>query len=256
MCFDLDSRPPIDSTPQPGVDAEHHVLTGADDNQLLAYSAAPAEDGACGIVILPDVRGICPFYQAIAIDLANHGYRATVIDYYGRTAGTEPRTPTFEPTPHAMQTTTVGTQSDIHSAIAHLHSRGVDSVATLGFCFGGRHAFLTSAPEFQLAGTVGFYGMPGTGGPLGPGPTQKAEHLAAPILGIFGGADEYIPRSEVDAFDQALTVNGIEHDIHVYDAAPHSFFDIKHNEHHQASVDAWRTTHRFLDRIFGATGHR
>ncbi|MBB5785364.1 hypothetical protein [Nonomuraea jabiensis] len=39
---------------------------------------------------------------------------------------------------------------------------------------------------------IGFYGAPGIAGPCGPGPTQHAAELGAPILGLFGGADEGI----------------------------------------------------------------
>jgi carboxymethylenebutenolidase len=104
-------------------------------------------------------------------------------------------------------------------------------------------------PEFGFDGVVGFYGMPGTGGPLGPGPTQVAGQLRAPILGVFGGADEHIPQDQVQAFVAALTSNGVEHELLVYPNAPHSFFDVKHSEHTEASIQAWTATHRFLNRV-------
>jgi carboxymethylenebutenolidase len=256
MCFDLDSRPPVNADPAPGVTTSRTTLTAGDGNRFSAFSTfcdrSTAESGAAptaGVVVLPDVRGIYPFYEAVAVDLANHGYQAVVIDYYGRTAGTDPRGDDFDPNPHVMQTTTAGAQADIRAAADHLRDAGADAVACIGFCFGGRHAFWTSAPEFGFVGVVGFYGVPGTGGPLGPGPTQHADRLRAPILGIFGGADDYIPRSEVDAFEVALTHHEVEHDIRIYPGAPHSFFDIKHAEHAAASVDAWQRTHEFLSRI-------
>ena len=88
--------------------------------------------------------------------------------------------------------------------------------------------------------------MPGTGGPLGPGPTQHADKLASPVLGIFGGADEYIPVSEVEAFETALERHGVPHSIHVFPDAPHSFFDVKHAQHAAASAAAWNITVDFL----------
>lgn len=251
MCFDLDSQPPLQSTPAAGVTTSRDVLTAADDNRFRIFSTAPTDSSVrrAGVVVLPDVRGIYPFYEAIAVDLANHGYLAVVIDYYGRTAGTADRAADFDPIAHVMRTTRDGVAADIHAAAAALRADGAASVAAIGFCFGGRHAFWASAREFGFTGVVGFYGVPGTGGPLGPGPTQHADHLAAPILGIFGGADDHIPVSEVDAFDRALTAAGVDHQMEVYPGAPHSFFDIKHHEHADASADAWRHTHQFLDRV-------
>jgi carboxymethylenebutenolidase len=249
MCFDIDSQPPVEGTPNPGIVTGRPVLTSADGIDFQTFSASPAARPRGGVIVLPDVRGIYPFYEAVAVDLANHGYHAVVIDYYGRTAGTGQRGEDFDATAHVMQTTTDGVQADVRAAACHLRSAGADRIATLGFCFGGRHAFLTSAPKFGFAGVIGFYGVPGVGGPLGPGPTQKADELGAPLLGIFGGIDEYIPLSEVKAFEVALTEHRIDHEVLIYPGAPHSFFDIKHSEHHQASTEAWRKTHRFLARI-------
>ncbi|HET7328203.1 MAG TPA: dienelactone hydrolase family protein [Nocardioidaceae bacterium] len=262
MCFDFDSRPPVSSEPGDGVTTARVALTSSDGTRFSGFYVAPAADdpgtngsvdesgdGATGVVVLPDVRGIYPFYEGVAVDLANHGYHAVVIDYYGRTAGDGPRGDDFDPATHVMQTTTAGVQADIRAAAAHLRDAGAERIACIGFCFGGRHAFWAAAPEFGFAGVVGFYGVPGTGGPLGPGPTQHAARLEAPILGIFGGADDYIPRSEVDAFDAALAEHGVDHETRIYPGAPHSFFDIKHAEHASASLDAWRHTHLFLSRV-------
>jgi carboxymethylenebutenolidase len=224
--------------PGPGIATQRVTLTAEDGNQLLAYVSSPSHPNGAGVVVLPDVRGVYPFYESVAVDLANHGYHAVVIDYYGRTAGTGPRGEDFDPTAHDMRTTTDGVQTDIRAAAAHLRGHNAHRIATLGFCFGGRHAFLTSAPAFGFAGTIGVYGVPGTGGPLGPGPTQQADQLGAPILGVFGGADEYLPVAEGNAFGAALTEHGIDHEL-LYPGAPHSFFDIKHADHRQASMEAW-----------------
>lgn len=257
MCFDHDSLPPLDREPRAGVTTTYEVLTASDDNTFRAFRAAPQPSPSsavtsrptspdAGVVILPDVRGIYPFYEAVAVDLANRGYHAIVIDYYGRTAGTGERPPEFDATAHVMQTTTDGVQNDIEAAATRLRDLGADTIACVGFCFGGRHAFWTSQPRFGFAGVVGFYGMPGIGGPLGPGPTQHADKLAAPVLGIFGGADEYIPVAEVEAFQTALESHGVPNSVHVFPDAPHSFFDIKHDQHAAASAAAWNITVDFL----------
>ena len=49
------------------------------------------------------------------------------------------------------------------------------------------------------------------------------------------------------AFEQALTTAGIEHELVVYDGAPHSFFDRKQTEFAEASDDAWRRSLAFID---------
>jgi carboxymethylenebutenolidase len=72
--------------------------------------------------------------------------------------------------------------------------------------------------------------------------------MDAPILGLMGGADPSIPASDVDAFDEALTAAGVEHELVVYDGAPHSFFDRKYEEFADDSDDAWRRTLEFIER--------
>jgi carboxymethylenebutenolidase len=149
--------------------------------------------------------------------------------------------------PHVQQTTGEGVQADVAASVEHLRARGVRSVFTVGFCFGGRNSWLAAASGHGLAGAIGFYGRPGEGRPAGGGPAERAAELEAPILGLMGGADEGIPQSEVDAFEDALTAAGVEHELVVYPGAPHSFFDRKYEEFAEASADAWERTLRFVD---------
>ena len=54
------------------------------------------------------------------------------------------------------------------------------------------------------------------------------------------------PPTTTRAFEQALTGAGVEHEIVVYDGAPHSFFDRKQAEFAEASDDAWRRVLAFV----------
>jgi carboxymethylenebutenolidase len=76
--------------------------------------------------------------------------------------------------------------------------------------------------------------------------------LRAPILALMGGADEGIPVEVVSEFEQALDAAGVEHEIAIYEGAPHSFFDRKHEEFADASADAWDRTLAFVARRSGA----
>jgi carboxymethylenebutenolidase len=78
------------------------------------------------------------------------------------------------------------------------------------------------------------------------GPTQRAAELQAPILALMGGADQGIPVEDVHAFERALDEAGVEHEIAIYDGAPHSFFDRKFDQFADASEDAWRRVLAFV----------
>ena len=79
-----------------------------------------------------------------------------------------------------------------------------------------------------------------------PMPLDHTATMRGPILGLFGGADPGIPVEQVELLDQRLDEAGVEHDIHVYPGAPHSFFDRSFEEHAEACDDAWRRVLGFL----------
>ena len=212
----------------------------------------PDEPSGAGIVILPDVRGLYRFYEELALRFAERGHAAIAIDYFGRTAGVEKRDDDFEYMPHVLETTVEGVQADVAAAVARLRSDGATAVFSVGFCFGGRNSWLAAAGGHGLAGSIGFYGRPGPGRDGSAGPAQRAAELKAPILALMGGADEGIPVEDVRAFERALEEAGVEHEIAIYDGAPHSFFDRKFEEFADASADAWDRTLAFVEQHSGS----
>jgi carboxymethylenebutenolidase len=248
MCFDLDSAPPIPEISGAAVSHDDLVLEAADGNRFAAFVATPEEHARAGVVILPDVRGLYRFYEELALRFAERGYAAIAFDYFGRTAGAEKRGDDFEYMPHVEQTTPEGVQADVGACVAHLHSSGVDKVFTVGFCFGGRNSWLAAASGHDLAGAIGFYGRPGEGRPSGtPGPLQRVGEITAPILALQGGDDPGIPVEDSQAFDEALDVAGVEHEVVIYPGAPHSFFDRKYEEFAKESEDAWNRVLAFIE---------
>ena len=125
-------------------------------------------------------------------------------------------------------------------------SRACEAVFTVGFCFGGRNSWLAAAGGHGLAGAVGFYGGPGERNGQ-PGPTQLAGEIAAPILALQAGDDKNITPELNAAFEAALSAAGVEHELVVYDGAPHSFFDRRYEEHAEASADAWQRVLDFIE---------
>jgi carboxymethylenebutenolidase len=247
MCHELDSLPPIPVISGAAVDHQDLVLESEDGTRFAAFAAEPDEPSGIGVVILPDVRGLYRFYEELALRFAERGFTAVAIDYFGRTAGVGKRDEDFPYREHVDQTTLEGVQADVRAAVEWLRSQGGRSIFTVGFCFGGWLSWLAAASGHGLAGAVGFYGGPGPRHGV-PGPTQRAGEIEAPILGLMGGADEGIPASDVEAFDEALTAAGVEHELVTYDGAPHSFFDRRQEDFAEDSEDAWRRVLDFLQR--------
>jgi carboxymethylenebutenolidase len=240
MCFDLDSLPPVPVIAGAAVSHEDLELEAADGTSFAAFHAHPEEHADVGVVVLPDVRGLYRFYEELALRFAERGYRTVAIDYFGRTAGVAKRDEGFEYREHVDQTTQAGIQADVRAAVDFLREHGVRSVFTVGFCFGGSNSWNAAAAGLGLAGAIGFYGRPAR--------VERVGDIGAPILALMGGADAAIPVEDVEAFDRALTEAGVEHEVEIYDGAPHSFFDRKQEEFAEASADAWARTLAFIHR--------
>jgi len=249
MCFELDSLPPVAVVAGAAVSHDDLVLEARDGNRFAAFLATPDEPNGRGIVVLPDVRGLYRFYEELALRFAERGITAIAIDYFGRTGGVGERGDDFDFMAHVRQTSAAGIQADVAAAVAELRRRGCEAIFTVGFCFGGRHSWLSAAGGHGLAGAVGFYGVPGRS-PLSdePGPVERAAELRAPVLALMGGDDPHIPPEAVAELERALEQAGVEHEVVTYEGAPHSFFDRRHEDFAEASEDAWRRVLEFVER--------
>ena len=246
MCFELDSLPPIPPISGATVSHEDLVLEAKDGNSFAAFAATPDEPSGNAVVVLPDVRGLYRFYEELALRFAEREIAAVAFDYFGRTAGVGKRYDEFPYMDHVAQTTPETIQADVAAAVAYLREHGASAIFTVGFCFGGRNSWLSSAGGHGLAGAVGFYGsMLDRGSWIGP--ISRAAELEGPILALQAGDDENITAEQNAAFDQALTAAGVEHEVVTYEGAPHSFFDRRYEEFAKDSDDAWRRVLAFIE---------
>ncbi|HEX6475140.1 MAG TPA: dienelactone hydrolase family protein [Candidatus Limnocylindria bacterium] len=250
MCYDDDARPPLPPIRGAAGDAGAVTLNAADGTEVAAYAARAAQPGGPGMVILPDVRGLHPFFEELALRFAEAGVQAVAIDYFSRTAGTGHRPEGFEYEPHVTQLQADSISADIAAAAAYLRSAdggAAERVYTVGFCIGGRISFVQAAGPDGLAGVIGFYGWPIGEHRSGlPSPASLAGRMTAPVLALWGGADRGIGPEVVAEFEGALQAAGVEHRSITYPDAPHSFFDRKATEFANASEDAWRQMLDFI----------
>ena len=247
MCHDHDSRPP--APPRTGDVRERGVLTltAADGNEFSAAFAAPAEVPRVGVVILPDVRGLHPYYVALAERFAETGAAAVAIDYFGRTAGTADggvRGEDFVFRPHVEALAPEDVDTDLAAAIDYLRERTEPDlpVITVGFCLGGSLSWRQSGGHLDVAGCVGFYGRPSVVG-------DAAQRAHRPTLMLIAGADRATPVADQMALAETMRSAGAEVDAVVYDGAPHSFFDRAFGDWAAACADAWRHVLAVTDRV-------
>src|SRR5579859_4730203 len=92
MCFDASARPPIDGMLE-HVESKTFRVELADGRNMAAFFAMSNHDRraetrlGAGVILLPDNRGVTPFYERFAEHLASAGHPTLAIDYFARPLG-------------------------------------------------------------------------------------------------------------------------------------------------------------------------
>jgi carboxymethylenebutenolidase len=251
MCVDNNSRPPIPPIAGGSAGSRDLLLSSSDGTRFMAHAARAGKPTGAGMVVIPDVRGLHPYYKELADRFAEVGIDAVAIDFFARTAPSDDRGESFDFMSHVPQTKPDALQADIASAAAYLKSKDggeARSIFSVGFCFGGALSYLQAASGLGYSGVIAFYGWPLglSRWPDRPKPIDAVSRYKCGVLSLFGGADQGIPQSAVDDFNAACRKAGVKHEPTVYPGAPHSFFDRKQTEFAEASADAWKRVQAFV----------
>jgi carboxymethylenebutenolidase len=91
-----------------------------------------------------------------------------------------------------------------------------DKIASIGFCFGGGMS-INLACETPLAACVLFYGA-------NPEPVDLVEHIAGPVLGIYGAEDQRV-NSHLDELVRSMAQYKKDFEMRIYPGAGHAFFN-------------------------------
>lgn len=246
MCHSMDSRPPAPPDPRPVAENAPVTLRSTDGSRLAAHVALPAGPPRGRMIVLPDVRGLHPYYRDLAVRFAEAGFATAAIDWFGRTTDDDERGADFVFQPHIAQVDPRDVAADVSVAMTHLAERGASGPAfTVGFCFGGSQSWRLSAGPVDLAGVIGFYGRPVLVRDVVP-------EMRRPSLLLIAGDDAVTPAREFERFTAELAAAEVPYEAHTYPGAPHSFFDRAYAQWGEACADAWRRILDFTDR-HGAT---
>src|SRR5262249_30802370 len=136
--------------------------------------------------------------------------------------------------------------ADLDATVAWAKSQGGDTsrLGIMGFCRGGRTGWGYAGHKKDVKEGGGVYGSPGgppaQKKPLAQRPLGRAPGSEAPVLGLYGDADQGIPVSQVDTLKGALQAAGKTFEIKVYPGAPHGFHaDYRASYRQDAAEDAW-----------------
>ncbi|WP_067538996.1 dienelactone hydrolase family protein [Nocardia crassostreae] len=142
--------------------------------------------------------------------------------------------------------------ADISACLTELHRHGATSSSMVGFSAGGHVAYY-AATQLPLAATAAIYPgwLTNTDIPLStPEPTVRSTSgITGRMLLLFGGDDPLIPADARESLANTLRANAIDHEIVVYDRAPHGFlFPGRDSYRADIAEDAWKRLANLLNR--------
>jgi carboxymethylenebutenolidase len=220
-------------------------LDVADGTTTRAWVArAEGRTPSRGLLVFQEAFGVNAHIREVTDRFAALDFVAISPELFHRTA------PRFEgkytdlpaAMPHLQALTEQGLEADIRASFAWLEGAGVArNTAAVGYCMGGRVAFLANS-VLPLKAAASYYG--GSIPPL----LGRAGKLAGPMLFFWGGLDHHIPEEQ-----RRTVVSGVGAakkvfvDV-VFSNADHGFFcDARASYHAAAAAQAWSLTRAFFD---------
>lgn len=127
-----------------------------------------------------------------------------------------------------------------------------DRLGVTGFCGGGALTLHFSAENPDVTAAVPWYGHVKRVYVDTPGVDAfaLASKIKAPILGLYGDADQGIPSADVKAFEAELKKTNPNVEFVLYPGAPHAFFSDDRPQvfKKEAAEDGWKRCLAFFDK--------
>ena len=238
-----------------------------DNSEMRVFVASPAGDGPFpGVVLNQGLGGVEGTIQALSKRLAGSGYVVIAPEYYHRQSddvlqqvahlqpGSFERVQMLLSKVDRLRDDEV--LSDGRAAVTYLRSRSNVSpnwLGVIGFCLGGRIAYLQATAIEDFRAVVPFYPA-GLWTAWGDGPTAiaRSSGIRASVLGIFGGEDSNPSTEQVQELDRELSRLAKPHEFRTFPGAGHDFQNLRSdNYNEEASRESWQVMLRFLRRQLG-----
>jgi carboxymethylenebutenolidase len=217
-----------------------------DDSHMRCYLTKPPEVQGPGVLVCMHGPGVDDFIRDICERLASSGFAAIAPDLYHRQ-----REPRVEPWTKIRDTEALQDMAQAVQALQELAGTDPERVGVVGFCMGGRLAFLHAANNPELRAAVVFHGGNILVAREGlPSPFEQARNIRAPLLGLFGADDANPSPSDVQKIDAELTRLGKAHEFKSYEGAGHAFLNFTRPAvfREAQAKEAWAKCLAWLDR--------
>ena len=196
-------------------------IKAADGGKFRGYLAVPASGKGPGIVLCQEIFGINPYIREVADYYAEEGYVVLAPDLFWRLEKNVDLGYTEEEWKKAfdfLQRFDLDKgMEDITAAVRTLRTRPevAGKVGALGFCLGGRLAYLAAA-RAGVDCAVGYYGV------TIEKYLNEAAKIKVPMVLHFASEDKYAPPEAVEQIKNAFKGrNDVE--IYIYQGVDHAF---------------------------------
>jgi len=231
-------------TPMDGLDGGDIKI-----GDVPAYYAVPKSGGRRPVVlVVGEVWGNHEHIKDVVRRMAKEGYFAVANEPYHRIGELWKLTDIKEVLAGANKLSDEEAFKDLDATLAwaEKNSRAnAERVGITGFCRGGRMVWMYSTHQSKVDAGVAWYGGLSPAMPAQPKtPIDVAGGLKAPVLGLYGGADQGIPLDQVEKLRATLKSGGKAaqaSEIHLYDGMPHAFnADYRPSYRKEAADDGWK----------------
>jgi carboxymethylenebutenolidase len=220
-----------------------------------AYVSIPGGAGPHpGVVVIQEAFGVNGYIQSEVRRLATAGYAAVAPDLYrGQTLEYSDRSEAAEKMKTQPDAFMMG---EIGAAVAELDRRPDvrhGGYGVVGFCMGGRLAFLTAAELGSKVRAASIFYGGGIAPEVAtrrPALGHRVPDVTGRLLFNYGADDTSILPAEHARLAEALSAAKHRYTIDVYDGAPHAFANcVRESYRPEAAAAAWAATLR----LFGET---
>ncbi|MFT3731951.1 MAG: dienelactone hydrolase family protein [Hyphomicrobium sp.] len=226
------------------------------EGAMPAYFARPAGTKNPPVVLVAmEVFGLHEYIKDVTRRLAKLGLFAVAPDYYFRQGDLAKISDIQQLMPLVNSKPDAQLVADLDATVNWAKSQGGDTsrLGIIGFCRGGRTVWVYCASNANVKAGVAFYGSlvdPSSQKSLWPkSPIELAPEMKAPVLGLYGGADQGIPVSQVETMKAALAASGKTAEFKIYPDAPHGFHaDYRPSYDPDAAKDAWKKMEEWFRR--------
>jgi len=215
--------------------------------EIPAYRAVPTRGANFPtVLVVQEIFGVHEHIKDICRRFGKLGYLAIAPELYAREGDVskiEKVGDIIQKVVSKVPDEQVLTDLDSTVAWAKKNNGNTDKLAITGFCWGGRIVWLYAAHSPALKAGVAWYGpLTGTPNELKPkNPIDVVKDLKAPVLGLYGGADQGIPLDSIEQMQKALKDAGKPSEIKIYPDTPHGFHaDYRPTYRKEQAQDGWK----------------